>query len=435
MFLIYSIYFLFGFSAFDAVTTTFFMRNQISLSASELIEIGIYIQLPWSIKIAFGSVVDSFRLFGSNRRNYLILGSLLMLLGQGLFIAGITEHINISQYNLLLYSGLLSTIGLVLVQSVTSTLTVELSRIRNTIGSTQVWARVWGSTGALLAALVTGYLASTFWNYEVFLLKMLIPAAILLLASRLHVQEPEAGPKTWPLIMLSLGFALFCILVRNQSLIFTVQFVVLSYLLIRLSAGNKAFLLSCLAIFLFRVYPSYGPGYQWWLIGGLQFDEQFLGHLRIVSVVADLVFLGLLGRMIAQARVYSSMLWLTVAGIILTLPDFLVYYQLTTVNPRTIMLLDTAGLAPLADLSMIVLGILIAQHAPRENTATYMAVTASFMNCALVGGDVISRYLNDIFTVTRTDYSQLGQLMLVSFGVGTILSIIALIILRRIRNV
>lgn len=433
MTLIYAIYFLIGFSAFDAVTATFFMRNQIHLSASELIEIGIYTQLPWSIKIAFGSVVDSFRLFGSNRRNYLVLGALLMFLGQFLFVAGITKLVEMSEYNLLLYTGLLSTIGLVLVQSVTTTLTVELSRLRNTVGSTQVWSRVSGSVGALLAALITGYLAAQFWNFEVFSFKLLIPITILILAMKLPVTEPTQGKPAWPLLALSLVFALFCIICRNQSLIFIAQFSVLSYLLVKLSAGNKAFLLSCLAIFLFRVYPSYGPGYTWWMIGDLKFDEQFMGHLRTVSVIADLIFLGLLGKLMARGSTFTSMLWLTISGTILTLPDFIIYFRLFPVNPHHLMLVDTAALAPLADLSMIVLGILIAQNAPTTNTATYMAVTASFMNCALVGGDVISRYLNDIYVVTRTDYSQLGILMIWTFGIGTFLSLVSLVILRRIR--
>lgn len=435
-----------GLAAFDAVSTTFWMRDHVSLSAAELIEIGIYTQLPWSIKILFGSIID----LHPNRKLFVYLGAALQALGYLLFYVFVTGLLTIDEYHGLLYSGLLTTIGIVFTQATASTLAVEMAgSTPYEQGKTQVANRIAFSAGALIAAFSTGYLASYPFEY-VSLAKILLPVFVGITTYYSVVPLISSNGSYYPLItangsywkvllgtgryrnlLLATLFGLFCILVRNQWMIFCAQMLVINYLLYRIGKGNTAFLLGCCAIFLFRIVPGYGPGYTWWTTEALGFDATFLGHLRLVSTVADLVVLGLLAKWMAKGDIYKSLLVLTIAGAILTLPDFIVYYQLSTVNPRHIMLIDTALIAPLADLSMIPLGILIALNAPKEGRAMYMSLTASFMNMALVGSDLITKYLNQVYEVTRTDFSQLGKLMLAAFAIGNILSIIGLLILRR----
>jgi hypothetical protein len=85
---------------------------------------------------------------------------------------------------------------------------------------------------------------------------------------------------------------------------------------------------------------------------------------------------------------------------------------------------------PLASLSMIPLGVLVAQNAPPQQRAVYTSLTASFMNIALVGGDVITKWLNEIFIVSRTDFTQLGELMIYSLTISTLLSMVGLVVLK-----
>jgi hypothetical protein len=80
------IYFIAGFAAFDSVSSTFFFKNIIKLDAETLIGLGIWTSLPWSIKMVFGSFIDSVPIFGSNRKSYIYLGSALMFLGNLVFL-------------------------------------------------------------------------------------------------------------------------------------------------------------------------------------------------------------------------------------------------------------------------------------------------------------------------------------------------------------
>lgn len=445
------VFFVMGLAAFDSVSQTFFVRNSVHLSAAQLIEIGIWTQLPWSVKIFFGSVIDSFRLFGNNRRSYIYLGSLFWAAGVLSFLAFVSGNSPVaSEYTNLLVSGLLTTIGIVFAQSTANALTVELVEPED-IGRMQVAIRFAMASGAVIAAASTGFLAARYTLTEITAGKLVLPVLLLLgtalvLRGRRELGTAQLSPQ-WRLIGLSVAFAAFCVLSGSQLLIFVGQMLLINYLLFRLSLGMpwlaaKTFLLSCLAIFLFRVSPDVGPGFSWWIMGdvahgGLAFDETYMGHLRLASTVVDIVALAALSGVMAQGRILRTLTTLTIVGAVVSIPAIAVYYGLHDyigVSPRTVFLVDTAVGAPLADLSMIPLGILIARNAPAEGRAMYMAVTASFMNMALLGGDLMTRGLNVVYEITRTDYSQLGMLLLVSTGIGLALSAVGLLILKRVRS-
>lgn len=442
------VFFVLGLSAFDNVAMTFFVRDHIHLLAAQLIEIGIWTSLPWSVKIAFGAVIDSFAPFGNNRKSYLILGALIQAAGLALFaafVAGISPLG--SEYTNLLVSGLLTTIGVVFGQTTANTLAVELVD-KGDLGKMQVATRIAFSTGAVIAAVLTGYLASHYTLLEISIWKLFLPVSLLIGSITLlgKVRSSESTSPQWQMLGLSTIFILFCILTRSQLAIFLAQMVVVNYLLWKISKSMsmvvaKTFLLSCLAIFLFRVSPDVGPGFSWWTtgapgIGGLGFDPTYLGHLRMVSTGIDIIALISLSGFMAKGEILKSLTWLTVIGTVVSIPALLVYYHHIGGFPiRTIFLADTAVAAPLGDLSMIPLGILIARAAPAEGRAMYMAVTASFMNMALLGGDLLTKGLNMVYTVTRTDFTQLGALLLWTTFIGLGLSVIGLAILRSMEYV
>lgn len=447
------VFFIMGLSAIDSVAMTFYVRDHLSLTAAQLIEIGIWCQLPWSIKIAFGSLIDSFLLFGNNRRSYIYLGAGLMFLGILwflAFVAGVSPlH---SEYTNLLVSGLLQTTGIVFAQSTANALAIELVEEGTPqIGYMQVGTRLAVSLGAVLAAVATGYLAASYTMVQIALIRLTLPV-VLAVVTAIALHRNSVGTKAlvpqWRMLGLSLLFTLFCLVTRSQVAIFLAQMVVINYLLWRLTGSMvagaaKTFLLSCLAIFLFRVSPDVGPGFSWWMLGdlahgGLAFDPIYMGHLRIVSTVVDILALSVLAKVMARGKIFRSLSTLTVIGVLTSIPAILVYYGLHTrigASVHSIFLVDTAFSAPLADLSMIPLGILIAMSAPAEGRAMYMAVTASFMNMALLGGDLMTKGLNMVYTVTRTDYSQLGGLLLSSTGIGLALSVVGLLILYKVERV
>ena len=90
---------------------------------------------------------------------------------------------------------------------------------------------------------------------------------------------------------------------------------------------------------------------------------------------------------------------------------------------RTITLVNSAAASPFEQLSMVPLLTLIAFYAPEGQRATWFALMASLMNLALVAGALQTKYLNEIFTVQRGEYGELGPLIIAVVALGFILPI------------
>lgn len=447
-----AVYFAAGFSSLDAITRTFFVKNQLTLSADALIGLSIWISLPWSIKMVFGSIIDGIPILGNNRKSYIYLGASLIAFGSlAMFDIASTHHLTslIGEYGALLVAGLLSTGGIVISDIVADTMSVELvEKDENhtyNLGMIQILSRLVFSIGSVTAAAITGTLAAKFSAPTVFLISLAVPAIMIVGTLFIKIKPIEGGYKLNKFILLGgTLFGVFCALVGlfigeySQLVVFCGSMLVVNYMMWTLtreidSKVRGGFILACIAIFMFRVTPSTGPAIDWWCIDALKFDQEFMGLIRLVSQIVAMVSLWILSDKIAKSSIRTTMLVLTIIGTLFSLPEILVYYGLhetVGLTARQLLLTSNSILVPLSSISMIPLGVLIARNVPQNQRASYMALTASFMNMALVGGDVITQQLSKLFIITRTDFSQVGNMLTCTLVIGTIFSIFGLILLR-----
>jgi hypothetical protein len=183
-----------------------------------------------------------------------------------------------------------------------------------------------------------------------------------------------------------------------------------------------------IVIFLFRATPGVGQGYSYWAVDRLGFDQKFLGVLAQVGSVLSLLGLLVFRKTIVKRPVSFTLFWVVIAGTILYLPNIGLFYGLHTwlgISAHTLAFIDTTISAPLAQLTMVPMLVLIAKTAPRGAEATMFAIMASLMNLALSASQLFTQYLNDLFNVTQQDYSNLGQLMIV-VGMLGLLPLLAL---------
>jgi hypothetical protein len=104
------------------------------------------------------------------------------------------------------------------------------------------------------------------------------------------------------------------------------------------------------------------------------------------------------------------------------------------IGARGIALIDAAAQSPLVQVSMIPLLTLTAIYAPPAQRATWFALMASFMNLALVAGQLQTKYLNQIFDVNRGSYDNLPALLAIVVAIGFIVPITAILLVgRRVR--
>ena len=208
-------------------------------------------------------------------------------------------------------------------------------------------------------------------------------------------------------------------------------------------------------IFVYRAMPTPGAGQTWWMIDELGFDQQFLAVLSLISSALTLFGMFLFRRFMAERSIAYVVVFLTLAGSLLYLPVIGMYYGLHQwtaahtgglVDAHFIALVDTALESPLGQIAMIPMLAWIANSAPANLKATFFAVMASFTNLALSASQLGTKYLNQIFTVTRevqdratgavtvpADYSELGWLMWTAMLLGLLLPIAAVLLIRMTR--
>lgn len=228
------------------------------------------------------------------------------------------------------------------------------------------------------------------------------------------------------------------------------------HLLKELSTGQRHALIGTAAIvFVFRAIPSPGAGITWWEVDVLGFDQQFLALLTVITSVLTLVGMVVLRPIIAKNTIAYVVLLLTLAGGILSLPNIGLFYGIQewtaawtngVVDARFIAILDTMLESPLGQIAMIPMLAWIARNAPNHLKATYFAVMASFTNLALSASSLGTKYLNQIYTVTRevrdsvtneiiipSDYSQVGFLLITAAAIGIAAPLVTIFIVQASR--
>jgi hypothetical protein len=201
--------------------------------------------------------------------------------------------------------------------------------------------------------------------------------------------------------------------------------------------------------------PNTGVGSTWWMIDELGFDQQFLSVLSLIGAALTLVGMFAFRRFMAERSITYIIGFLTLVGTVLALPSIAMYYGLHqwtaahtngVVDARFIALVNTALESPLGQIAMIPMLAWIANSAPEQLKATYFAVMASFTNLALALSQLITKYVNDIFVVTRevkdaatgavqvpADYHQLGSLLIAVALIGLVLPLLAIVFVKTTR--
>jgi hypothetical protein len=61
------VYFAYGALGLIDVSRDMWIKERLTLSASELAGLGVWLSLPWTMKMVFGQLVDCFPILGSQR--------------------------------------------------------------------------------------------------------------------------------------------------------------------------------------------------------------------------------------------------------------------------------------------------------------------------------------------------------------------------------
>ena len=506
------VYFAAGFSGLTGIVGTFFVKENLDLSAAFLAGLAFWAGLPWALKMPLGHLVD---IIWKWKWLLVYLGAGLIGLSMVIMYLVITETemmeavMPISAWYIT--SFILSPCGLVIQDAVADAMSVEAVPRVDAEGAPipEGQSRAMHVTMQTLGrfALISGTVAVALMNIYMFrgieemdaaakadtyamiyLLALSIPlvsvsgvvlAGIQKYRARHNMMEKglseaeadalferpdeDTTPNPWYFIGGG-AFAALTLAVGlgqvpySQEIIFAGSMGIVLFLMRQLVAAltpaqARALVGTATIIFVFRAVPRPGDGITWFNIDVLGFDQQFLSVLSLITSVLTLVGMVLLRPLMAEKPIVWIVAMLTVAGGVLTLPNIGLYYgihEITApltggmVDARFIAILDTAIESPLGQVVMIPMLAWIARNAPSDLKATFFAVMASFTNLALSASSLTTKYLNQVFTVTRevsdpetgavtvpADYSELGMLLIV---VTTITVVVPLLVIWIVQN-
>ena len=276
---------------------------------------------------------------------------------------------------------------------------------------------------------------------------------------------PEMTKPNLLIIIGSIIFVIFTLAVGtsnikfSQEIVFVGSFAIILFLLIKLSkeldANAKKMLLgTAIVIFAFRAMPGVGQGGSWFEIDVLNFDQEFLSLLGLIASILTIIGIFILRPLMEKSSMTKLIVILSIAGSFFILPSIAMFYgfheytsKLTNglVDARFIAIFNTALESPLGQVSMIPILAWIAQSAPSHLKATFFAVLASFTNLALSASNLGTKYLNEVFVITREvktnkgdikvaeDYSELGMLLIVVCLLTLIIPILVTYIIKKIK--
>ena len=502
------IYLAAGISGLTGIVGTFFVKDYLNLSAAFLAGLGFWAGIPWALKMPLGHLVDliwnkkNYMVFvGAS----LISLSLIIMYGLIIHTEWMSSILSVETWFVI--SVLLAPIGYVVQDVVADAMTVEAVPLVDDSGNKfsrdeiklmhttmQTLGRFAIIGGTVLVALANVILFKGVDELEqadkislygsIYIYALIIPIVSVLgifLASYLKNQKKrklieqglegdqdyapsEKTEINWWILGGSLVFVIFTLGIGSFKVPFAQEIVFVGSMAIILFLMNKlvkelpqdlrlTVVGTAIIIFIFRAMPGPGPGLSWFEIDVLEFNEQFFSVLSLIASVLTLVGIILLRPFMANNSIARIIVILSVEGAILFLPSVGMYYgfhnwtsSITNgvVDAKFIAILNTALESPLGQVSMIPLLAWIAKNAPSHLKATFFAVFASFTNLALSASALGTKYLNEIYVITRevkdkvtnailttADYSDLGILLITVTLITLIIPIVFVVIIQK----
>ena len=374
-----------GISPLTQIVGSFYVKEQLGLTAEFLAGLAFWAMLPWALKMPIGHLVD---LFWKIKSGFVYLGALMIATSLGIMILllGNTDAmLQIASAEVwFITSSLLAPIGYVLQDVVADAMTVEAvpnvdrsggpidpALIRSMHTTMQLLGRLAIIVGGILVALLNVNMMEgvaelpeaekSLAYLSVYQIGLLIPLSSVIgvivgsLIQRKNIidliksghTKSEARALTqvqserpsinWWILGGGLAFALLSISVGlldvsgAQEIVFVVSAAIILFLMSRLikeldPEARQVLIGTAIIIFAYRAVPSTGAGTQWWMIDVLEFDQSFIAKLSLIASFLALFGMIIFRKFMAEKSIAYVIGALAIVGTLLMIPDIAMFY-------------------------------------------------------------------------------------------------------------
>jgi folate/biopterin transporter len=390
---ILTVYFVQGILGLARLAVSFFLKDELLLSPTQVSALLGIVALPWIIKPLFGFISDGLPIFGYRRRPYLILSGIL---GTVSWVSLATiVHTTWAATTAIALGSLSVAVSDVIVDS----LVVERARAESQADAGSLQSICWGASafGGLLTAYLSGWLLEHFSTHTVFGITALFPllvSAVAWLIAESPVSKDNQNPqqRNSPTIKHQLGQ-------------------------LRKAITQKAIWLPTAFVFIWQATPTADSAFFFFTTNELHFGPEFLGRVRLVTNLASLVGIWIFQRYLKTLPFRVIFGWSTVLSAALGMTMLL----LVTHTNRTLgiddhwfSLGDSLVLTVMGQIAYMPVLVLAARICPPGVEATLFALLMSVSNLAGMVSYEFGAIMMHWLGITETNFELLWLLVIIT---------------------
>ena len=381
------VYFVQGILGLSQLAVSFFLKDEIGLSPSEVAALTGIAVLPWTIKPLFGFLSDGLPLFGYRRRSYLILSGVMGAVSW-LAMATVVQTTGAAIAAILLSSATIAVSDVII-----DALIVERARTESMgdVGALQSLA--WGSAalGGVITAYFGGLLLQQFSTRVVFGVTATFPLIVSLVAG-LIAETPSSHPPRWSTLWHQV-----------QPLYQAVK--------------QRSIWMPTVFILLWQSTPSANAAFFYFTTNDLGFEPEFLGRVQLVVSLASLLGVWMFHRFLRTVPLRVILGWSTVLSALLGLSMLLLVTHANRtlgIDDQWFSLGDSLVLTVMGKIAFMPILVLSARLCPPGVEATLFALLMAVLNLGGLVSNELGALLTHWLGITETHFERLWLLVLLT---------------------
>ena len=390
---ILSVYFVQGILGLARLAVSFFLKDDLGLTPTQVAVLTGISAIPWVIKPVFGFLSDGVPIFGYRRRPYLILSGFLGTLSW-LALATIVDN-RLTATIAILMTSLSVAISDVIVDSLVVTRTREESL--GQAGSLQSLCWGFSAFGGLITAYLSGWLLQNFSISTVFEITATFPlvvSAVAWLIAEEKISDTDEVPST-----------------ESPSIVKT------QVSQLWQAVKQKSIWLPALFLFIWQATPTADSAFFFFTTNELGFEPEFLGRVRLVTSIASLVGIFIFQKFLKEVPFRKILGWSTVIAAALGMTTLLLVTHANRalgIDDHLFSLGDSLILTVMGQITWLPVLILSARLCPKGIEATLFALLTSVWNLSMLLSHELGALLTHVLGITETNFDNLWLLVIIT---------------------
>jgi len=391
------VYFVQGIIGLSSLAVTFYYKDTLHLSPSELSFISSLSVIPWLIKPFYGYISDSFPLFGYKRKSYLILSGIISSLGwfgMSILVLQTYNNINYKWISILLLN--ITSLGMAFSDVLVDAIVVSLSNNKNNISGT-LQSICWSSSsiGAIISSYSSGLLLEKIDKSEIFALTACFPLITAFVGMFIKEKKNNNNNNNY----------------NNKN----------NFILLKKTLSKKSILLPIIFLVLWQSTPSSGSSFFYFETNELNFKPEFFGKLSLISSISSLFGIYIYNNYLKNISLREIFKKISIIGFIFGLTPLILVTHTNRILglPDEIFAIgDDIILSIIGQIAFMPVLVLATEICPPGVEGSLYATIMSINNLSNTISSILGSFAIKIAGITETNFNNLAELIIITNIIG-----------------